>query len=914
MATHSIDSKQSEVSSVLEDELFAKLVSNPAKYSYELQEIAKLLTSPPISRASSTTSRQKLSAIKHLVREAICSYSTSELDSSDANEEEPQTEESEGNLSKLEHISSRTIHKARKAKEIKGDFAISPKPSILKTSSRLLERDITPSASLTGLKRVNFSTETIDIDNGQPTQLNNIPDDYVVVEQDEIASVTQEIREAEQTAHGIETDSKSSTNLAYPYDQYMAGELAEPCTIVQNLDKFIGPSDSHASKVGRSDAASRLLSELGIESETNSKLSISHSLELKASLPSIPSYISETESRNSVASRPNRPVQESDTPVSSNTPSLLSNSRSSLNQVVPQRDGEDELETEKRSNRSCQEVTGAREDSACVEEIPELVEIHPHRSSRRNSLTQELRRNSMGQMSRISLVSRPSVQMNATKPQSLPEEGTGPKIEKQTSKSSLASRIFSTFSSIVSLKPSGSKTSVAEQESIHSNVSNLSLASNPADNNKSVSALKQHVSHVDIDTSTLEKSISNSSRQVSRQEIQKENSSVSRTGSRQEEIQKANSSVSRTGSRQEEIQKANSSVSRTGSRQGEIQKANSSVSRTGSRQEEIQKENSSMSRTGSRQEDLSTDTPPQCDCPDPTQCTDCPSEGIPEVQTNTDTTTNPVTSETDIPVKIVLFPEAETSKSAEEKETEMGVVMKFSEEWKIICTKDCPSGVEETTITDWREPSAIPQALEKSESAPNSRVSSEEFSQDTQGPGMSTRSLDSIEDQPSTVTAVPDSNKQEETVALADKEDSTIVQNESKENIPGTVEIVPEKVEENTQENNTNTVLSDRLEDNVVDKPEIHSNADIVDTETPEERYTGVVAEVGSGKENDDVTKLYSTMTAQIVTEALESITRQIEQGQRENPPLETDSGAQESNNNLQKETQEISLPDTKQA
>ena len=1091
-ATHSIKSKQSEVSSILEDELFLKLVSNPAKYNYELQEIAKLLTSPPISRASSTTSRQKLSAIKHLVREAICSYSTSELDSSDAIED-PQTEESEENLSRLDHVSSRTIHKARKAKEMKGECAISPKPSILKTSSRLSERDIAPCVSLTGLKRVNFSSETIDIDDGLPTQLHNIPDDYVVVEQDEIALATQEIREAEQTAQEIETD-QSSTHLAYPYDQYIAGELAEPYTIVQSLDKSVGPSDSHASNEGgRADAASRLLSELGIESDNNSKLSVSHSLELKASLPSIPSYISETESRNSVSSRPNRPVQESGT-----TPSLLSNSRSSLNQVTPQRDEEDQLEAEKRSNRS-REVLG---DTVSAEDVSELVELHPRRSSRSNSVTQEheLRRNSMGQMSRLSFVSRHSILMN-TQQQPLPEEVVPTKIEKQSSKSSLASRIFSTFSSIVSLKPSGSKTSVAEQDSIHSNVSNLSLASNQVENNESIREMKKNVSHANIDTSTLEKSRSNLSRPVSRQEeiqkanssmsksgsrqeeiqkaessvsksgsrqeeiqkanssmsksgsrqeeiqkaessvsksgsrqeeiqkanssmsksgsrqeeiqkaessvsksgsrqeeIQKANSSVSKSGSRQEEIQKANSSMSKSGSRQEEIQKANSSVSKSGSRQEEIQKANSSMSKSGSRQEEIQKANSSMSKSGSRQEEIqkaessvsksgsrqeeiqkanssmsksgsrqeeiqkaessmsksgsrqeeiqkaessmsksgsrqeeiqkaessvsksgskqdpSTDTPLQCectDCPDPTQCIDCSlpiSEGTPEAQTNTDTIAEPVTNETEVPVKIVLSPEADTSKSVEEDETDMGVVMKFSEEWKIICTKDCPSGVEETTITDWREPSAIPQGLEKSESAPTSRVSSEEFPHDTQIAGIATRSLDSIEDQPNTVPAVPD----RDTVtavnsSLVCEEDTAgiVPQDETEENIHGAVETVPERVEEDSQQNNPQAVVSDNVEDSLVDRdtvePAIHSTADNVGIETTEETADS------TGKENDDVTELYSTITAQIVTEALESITRQVEQSQREDT-------APESNDNLQEETQEISLPDTKQA
>ena len=114
--------------------------------------------------------------------------------------------------------------------------------------------------------------------------------------------------------------------------------------------------------------------------------------------------------------------------------------------------------------------------------------------------------------------------------------------------------------------------------------------------------------------------------------------------SRQEEIQKGNSSVSKSGSRQEEIQKGNSSVSKSGSRQEEIQKGNSSVSRSGSRQEEIQKGNSSVSRSGSRQEVISTD-PPQC------ECADCPlptSEGITEAQTDTVTIPDPVSSETDV--------------------------------------------------------------------------------------------------------------------------------------------------------------------------------------------------------------------------------------------------------------------------
>ena len=72
----------------------------------------------------------------------------------------------------------------------------------------------------------------------------------MVVEQDEIALATQEIREAEQTAQEIESDPKSSTHLAYPYDQYIAGELAEPYTIVQSLDRYVVPSESYVSNQG----------------------------------------------------------------------------------------------------------------------------------------------------------------------------------------------------------------------------------------------------------------------------------------------------------------------------------------------------------------------------------------------------------------------------------------------------------------------------------------------------------------------------------------------------------------------------------------------------------------------------------------------------------------------------------------
>ena len=93
-----------------------------------------------------------------------------------------------------------------------------------------------------------------------------------------------------------------------------------------------------------------------------------------------------------------------------------------------------------------------------------------------------------------------------------------------------------------------------------------------------------------------------------------------------------------------------------------------------------------MSRSGSRQEVISTD-PPQC------ECEDCPlptSEGITEAQTDTVTIPDPVSSETDVPVRIVLSPEVETSRNVEESEADMGeMVMKFSEEWKIVCPDSC---------------------------------------------------------------------------------------------------------------------------------------------------------------------------------------------------------------------------------
>ena len=57
------------------------------------------------------------------------------------------------------------------------------------------------------------------------------------------------------------------------------------------------------------------------------------------------------------------------------------------------------------------------------------------------------------------------------------------------------------------------------------------------------------------------------------------------------------------------------------------------------------------------------------DCPDPAICTDRP---LPIPGRITD-------SQTDIPVKIVLSPEAGTNKSLEDNDADMGVVMKFSE-------------------------------------------------------------------------------------------------------------------------------------------------------------------------------------------------------------------------------------------
>ena len=329
-----------------------------------------------------------------------------------------------------------------------------------------------------------------------------------------------------------------------------------------------------------------------------------------------------------------------------------------------------------------------------------------------------------------------------------------------------------------------------------------------------------------------------------------------------------------------------------------------------------------MSRSGSRQEVISTD-PPQC------ECADCPlptSEGITEAQTDTVTIPDPVSSETDVPVRIVLSPEVETSRNVEESEADMGVVMKFSEEWKIVCTKDCPSGVEETTITDWREPGSIPQALEKSESAPNSRVSSEEFTHDTQVPGIATRSLDSIGDQPNTVDdSINSPVGKEDTVtentnSPVGKED-TVTENTNSpvskedtvtENINSPVskeDTVTENINSPVSKEDTAVVQDGSLENNpdeteskdAVEPAEIRSNPDKVD--------------IPVDRENDDVTELYNNVTAQIVTEALERITRRAEETQGEDtPPLETDNGAQESNDNLQTETHEISLPDTKQA
>ena len=672
-ATHSLQSKRSEVSSVLDDELFMKLVSNPAKYSYELQEIAKLLTSPPASRASSTTSRQKLRTIKHLVRDAISSYSTSEMDTSDtadegvANTEVSVSEEWEANLSRLEHVSSRTIHKARKAKEqeLRGEPPISPKPSILKTSSRASERAIDPATSLTGLKRVNFSSETINIDDGQPTQVSNIPDDYVVVEEDEISLATQELQQMQTASEPVpearsvsvtpsdevspapvlSSPTKSTMHVAYPYDQYIAGQLAEPYTILQNQNESVSHSESAVSN--RAGAASRVLTEMGIESELYNRLSYSHSLELKASLPSIPSYISGTESRNSISLRPNRPALESETGVDQveTVPSrggLLSHSRASLNQVVPQDLRPDELDEEKRNTRSNRELPTPADgptDPICVEEVSDQVDTQPHPPSRRNSLTlreHESRRQSLTQLSRISLVSKPSLHVSMQQQQQQPSPLTEEMstlsqpeaiIEKQTSKSSLAekaSRIFSSLTSLVSLKGSGSKASqpvgtVAEQESnisIHANASNMSLGSKalPKEAKYSVSRSGSKQEEIQKTNSSLSKSGSKQeeiqktnsslSKSGSKQEIQKTNSSLSKSGSKQEEIQKANSSMSKSGSKQEEIQKANSSLSKSGSKQEEIQKANSSLSKSGSKQEEIQKTNSSLSKSGSKQEEI----------------------------------------------------------------------------------------------------------------------------------------------------------------------------------------------------------------------------------------------------------------------------------------------------------------------
>eukprot|EP00800_Vazella_pourtalesii_P020249 TRINITY_DN708_c0_g1_i9.p1 TRINITY_DN708_c0_g1~~TRINITY_DN708_c0_g1_i9.p1 ORF type:complete len:299 (-),score=114.49 TRINITY_DN708_c0_g1_i9:131-1027(-) len=298
----------------------------------------------------------------------------------------------------------------------------------------------------------------------------------------------------------------------------------------------------------------------------------------------------------------------------------------------------------------------------------------------------------------------------------------------------------------------------------------------------------------------------------------------------------------------------------------------------------------------------------------------------------------------------------------------MGVVMKFSEEWKIVCTKDCPSGVEETTITDWREPGSIPQALEKSESAPNSRVSSEEFTHDTQVPGIATRSLDSIGDQPNTVDdSINSPVGKEDTVteninSPVGKED-TVTENTNSpvskedtvtENIispVGKEDTVTENIispvgKEDTVTDNTNSPVSkedtvteninspvskeDTVTENinspvskedtaVVQDGSLENNPDETESkdavEPAEIRSNPDKVDIPVDRENDDVTELYNNVTAQIVTEALERITRRAEETQGEDtPPLETDNGAQESNDNLQTETHEISLPDTKQA
>ena len=678
-ATHSLHSKRSEVSSILDDELFMKLVSNPAKYSNELQEIAKLLTSPPASRASSTTSRQKLRTIKHLVRDAISSYSTSEMDTSDtADEDVPHREayDSEGNLSRLEHVSSRTIHKARKAKEqeMRGELQISPKPSILKTSSRTSQRAIDPVTSLTALKRVNFSSETINIDDGQPTQVSNIPDDYVVVEQDEISLATEQLQQNEQIASEtvIETNAssvvpsdeivpvlssptKSTMHVAYPYDQYIAGELADPYTILQNEGASVSHSESAASsRGGRVGAASRVLTEMGLDSELSNQLSYSHSLELKASLPSIPSYVSGTESRNSISLRPKNPGLESDTGANEveRVPSragLLSHSRASLQQVVPQDLRRDELEEEKRNNRSNQALPTPPDDPmdrVCAEEMFRRDDTQTQLASRRNSLTlreHESRRQSLTQLSRISLVSKPSLHMSVQQQQqqqpSLLEEEVATHsqtegiIEKQTSKISLAekaSRILSSITSLVSLKGSGPKTSsqqvgaVAQQGSnaaLHTNASNMYRAAKAQSEEANISTNKSAPEETQTVNSSVSASGSKQETQTANnmsaskigynEDMPEVNSSVSVSASKQDEIQvsksgsikgirKTDSSANRTGSK-EEIQRVNSSVSRINSKQDEIQTVSRSVSKSTSEREDTQDMKSSVSTSGSKQ-------------------------------------------------------------------------------------------------------------------------------------------------------------------------------------------------------------------------------------------------------------------------------------------------------------------------
>ena len=645
-ATHSLATNSSDASSVLEDELFLKLVSNPAKYSHELQEIAKLLTSPPVSRASSTTSRQKLRTIKHLVREAITSYSASELESSDA--ETPRTpdessEESEQIPSRLDHVSSRTLHKARRAKE-RCEGYISPKPSILKTASRPSEQAMETAASLTGIKRVNFSKETVNIDDGQTVEIGSIPDDFVVVEEDEISLATQEMQ-ASMNLEEVRPSLPPTELVAYPYDLYMAGDRTEACTIVQSMTR----SEEGA---GRAEAAGRVLSELRNDS-VGVAISISHSLELKASLPSIPSYLSEVESVSALSQRPNRPALESEASRSRMNPGsgsssrqggLLSHSSASLNQIIPRAQGDDELEQEKRSSRSRQsdspeprrsepDPTDANENQI-EENCPPVVPPKPQ--SRRNSLTlreHESRRHSLTQMSKISLVSRPSVQHSH---QPLLEEETPPitpqtqaKIEKQASRSSLvekASKILSSISSLVSLK-SNSGTKVAPQEiaKIGESESNSSLRPDPDKIGMKSSASRSQSRQEDIPSRSQSRQEDIPSRSQSRQEdipsrsqsrqdvpsrSQSRQDIPSRSQSRQEDIPIRSQSrqediPSRSQSRQEDILSRSQSrqdvPSRSQSRQDVPSRSQSRQdvpSRSQSRQEDI------PSRSQSRQEDI----------------------------------------------------------------------------------------------------------------------------------------------------------------------------------------------------------------------------------------------------------------------------------------------------------------------